>query len=195
MSNSRPSYYELLGLSPKAGEGDVKKAFIEKAGLLIEAYQVLGDKALRAEYDASLQLGETASGAFDPRAKLRSGPADGAIANLILTLDGRAIIPDQKITTRLLSRIPVDKDVALILSNGSLQIGKLKDLSGSGARIFVRADLKVDDVIEIALEAGEAPFVQAQVARVTLPGREYGVKWLKVFENRLPKGLLSKKTI
>lgn len=200
MSHPRVDYYALIGVSADADEATVKKAFVEKARSLIEAYQILSDKEARAHYDHEREFGarEAAAGADENPSNLpvpfrvpEAAEPEADIRNLIVSLDGRTMLPGTKITKRLLSRIPVDAPVAVFLPDGSVRDGRLKDLSGTGARMTLRADLIVESVLEIAVSRQAQPFVLAQVVRVVSKGQEFGVKWIQVFEKRLPKGMLS----
>ena len=65
---SRPSHYEVLGLDPAAGDGDVARAFAKKMSLfgthapgeaarICAAYETLRDPHKRRDYDRSIGLG------------------------------------------------------------------------------------------------------------------------------------------
>lgn len=202
MENHLLDYYAIFGLSQDADEATIKRVFLEKARLLVEAYQTLTDATARAEYDlgrsfhAQTTQGEHA--AFVPIAPFASlknpGYAEEALKRLVVSLDGRAIVPGTKINKRLLSRIPVNRSIALRLQDGTWHEGRLKDLSGSGARVAVKVNLLPNDMIEIGTHRDGLPFVQAQVVRVVKPSQEFGVKWIQIFENELPKGFFSNQT-
>lgn len=189
MDHSQIDYYEILGVTSESDADTVKKAFVEKARLLIEAYQVLTDKSAREQYNLSLDFKKT-----DLQQKQNELSPEEALQKLIVSLDGRKMLSGQKITKRLLSRIPVDKTIVVILSDKTSHAGVLKDLSGNGARIAIQTKLEVGQIFEVALSEKESPFVMAQVVRTVAEGQEYGVKWIQVFEKNLPKGFLSKKT-
>ena len=199
MESSRIDYYAVFGLAPDADADTIKKVFLEKAHLLVEAYQVLTNASAREQYDLSRQFhapqllrDTTAVVPTVPFGSLKSaGYAEDALKRLVVSLDGRKLIPGTKINKRLLSRIPVDRAVALRLTDGAWHEARLQDLSGSGARIMASIDLRPDDVIEMSTSQESLPFVLAQVVRVVKAKQEFGVKWLKVFENELPKGFFS----
>lgn len=200
MASHRPDYYALIGVSADADEATIKKAFVGKARALIEAYQILIDKEARAHYDHEREFGDQEPQAVpdeshpDLPVPFRDPAADepeADIRNLVVSLDGRTMLPGTKLTKRLLSRIPVDTPVAVFLPDGSVRDGRLRDLSGTGARITLRADLGPESVMEIGVSRQAQPFVLAQVVRVVREGQEFGVKWIQVFEKRLPKGMLS----
>jgi hypothetical protein len=199
MAFPRPDYYALIGTGEDVDEATIKKAFVEKARALIEAYQILSDKEARNHYDHERTFGaQDSSVASDATSSNLPVPVgrnvfepEGDIRNLIVSLDGRTMLPGTKITKRLLSRIPVDAPVAVFLPDGSVRDGRLKDLSGTGARMTLQADLAPESILEIGVSRQAQPFVLAQVVRVVHAGREFGVKWIQVFEKRLPKGMLS----
>lgn len=173
--------HEILGVKPGAPYPEIRAAFVAKAKQLIAAYRTLVEIGTPTPLSAAM-----GSAVKSPETLL---------SELVVTLDGRAIRTGQKLTQRLLSRIPTDRDIAVTFADKSVHFGRLNDLSGSGARIMLKHELALGELIEIGTVPPTAPFVLAQVARVIAPGREYGVKWLQIFEPNLPRGWLSDKRL
>lgn len=211
MDDSYYDYYALLGLAADADVDAVKRAFVAKAKDLIAAYQTLSDRESRAQYDESRRFARI-GGSGEELAVALSSPAlipvtpqampsllnqdalppdEQNLRNLVVSLDGRTLLPGKKIAKRLLSRIPIDRPVFVHTTAGITHDARLKDLSGTGARLAVAAAFAVDEVVEIGVDNTSPPFVMAQIVRIIRPGADYGVKWIQVYERRLPRGMLS----
>src|SRR5579872_465875 len=89
---SAPNHYEALGLPPSASQADIEKRYQElarlyqidaaapasvegMAGLIVEAYRVLSNAALRAHYDAGVERATT-----DDRRPTTVNPAPPTVA-------------------------------------------------------------------------------------------------------------------
>lgn len=207
MDETKTNYYKLLGLTPQADFQMVRKAFVERARGLIEAYGVLMEPERRLEHDQALGFAEqksrgTGEAKLPEAALLASVPEPAVDATeirhlldcLVVTLDGRTFESPVKINRRLMSRLKVEKKIFISFSDQEGFEVRLVDVSGGGAKIITAEKLKVGDSIRVGISAEEPSFALARVVRVGKE-HEFGVKWIHIFEKSLPRGFLSDDTL
>lgn len=105
---------------------------------------------------------------------------------------GTATIEVEK---RYLQRIPTDKKLYIGDESGQIVSARLVNLSGSGVLIDVDSKFKIDQVLDIRIDEDEPPFAVVRVMRIAKEGASYGVKWLRIYTDQLPKGLLTKQKV
>lgn len=96
---------------------------------------------------------------------------------------------------RLLNRIPVEREIFLTASGQRRGQGLFLDLSGGGAKLKTEVSLNKGDILEISASAEDISFIIAEVVRVERKINEYGLQWLKIIQENMPKGFLSKKKL
>lgn len=208
MDETKTNYYKLLGLTPQADFQMVRKAFVERARGLIEAYGVLMEPRRRLEYDQALGFagqksrgmsGVKLSGGEPPKNAVLEPVVDTTeirhlLDCLVVTLDGRTFDSPVKINRRLMSRLKIEKKIFISFSDREGFEASLVDVSGGGARIITVKKLKVGDSVRVGVSADEPSFALARVVRVGKE-HEFGIKWIHVFEKSLPRGFLSDDTV
>lgn len=179
------NFYSQLGLSPQATPHEIRSAFKnlmfetqanleennseEKLIQLIEAYQNLIHPESRKVHDQQLGLGRE-----------------------LIPYDSRICVADnsEDQNRRIWNRIAVDKPIWVRYSNHDQGWGQLKDFSHQGARVLIKKFLLKGGLIEISPDPNSLPFVLAQVVHTIVKGQEYGLQWLEVYEENIPKGFL-----
>lgn len=132
------TYYELLGVSPRADAGAIKRAWRQLARVyhpdrclgdadavarfqaVVEAYAVLGDPARRQEYDASLGFAGSAASNGRRNAPAEEEPAEGG---------RRAKIPDRAICMTVPLATNVAGGIVRVLAPG---VGRCPACEGAG---------------------------------------------------------------
>lgn len=105
---------------------------------------------------------------------------------------GTAVVAQEK---RVLSRIPMDRTIVVVLPDDTFAPGRIINYSGSGALIAVKVELEKNQIIELKMDEKKLPFARAMVLRIATPGKEFGVRWIEFFPEQLPKGLLTRTTM
>ena len=93
---------------------------------------------------------------------------------------------------RPLVRIRVDgRELWVRLPDRQPRRATLRDLSSGGARLEGGLPLMAGSEIEISFSAFEPPFARAIVVHVVRPGAEFGVRWLELYRENIPIGIVT----
>lgn len=192
------NYYQLLKIPSDADQEQIESAYRklmphfhahaktghqELAQTLYEAYRILSIPQNREAYDQSLKELEKASRA--------AGQEKSASVVYHNAQKGAVEIKFEK---RALSRIPIDMTVYYrSTAVPAYRQIRLKDLSGSGARLEGVLDLPLNQLIELSTHPDQLPFALAQIMRKDAKKRQCGVRWIQLYDESQLKGILAKK--